>query len=408
MRSMVSLLALLTGMLLTAAHAQEIPVPFTETVAVQQALQHQPTLQAAQAQVGMAQARIGQARSEGHLQLSGNGLAAASSMRNVLAVPVIMPQALLQSQQRSSLDVNGMAMLPLYTGGRIHATIRSAQFSAAAAQAQLRAARVQIAADARTHYAQWQQSLAMQSVAEDTLAAQMKNAQVTQQLFAAGKVAQFDLLRAQAAQADAQQQVTNAQAEVTVARAQLAQALGVAMEALPMQPAEQPPAAPPVNALDTALARRPDLLAAQQAICAAQAALEARKAAYHPQLYAVGMVDALAPADMGKSTGVTVGVVAGVPILTGGQRKAEIGEDEQAILQANAERAALELQVRAEVIAADARVIAARKILRRLPHRCRRRSQPTPWRRRAMREERVPSWNCSTHSARRRKRGKIW
>ncbi len=129
--------------------AQEIPPALSEAAAVALALQHQPALQAAQAQAGMAQARAGQARAEGALQISANGLAAVSSMNSVLAVPVVMPQALLQSQDRSSLDLNGMAMLPLFTSGRIQALVRAARCTVAAAQFQVAAVRTQIACAAR-------------------------------------------------------------------------------------------------------------------------------------------------------------------------------------------------------------------------------------------------------------------
>lgn len=347
--------------LVTRVHGQDSSQPLTESAAVQLALRHQPALRVAQTQAEMAEARVGQARAAEALQISANGLAAASSLQNVLAAPDMLPQALLQTQSRSSVDVNGMAMLPLFTGGRLRSSIRSAQYSASAAQYQLATARTQIAFDARTRFAQWEERTALLAVTGDTLAAQTKNTTVTQQLFDAGKVPQFDLLRAQAAQAAAEQQVANARAEVIASRAQLAQALGVPAETLPDTAAEPLTAAPPLHALDTALLRRPDLLAAQQSIYAARATLAARKAEYRPQIYGVGMVDVLAPAEMGKSAGVTVGVIAGVPILDGGRRKSEVCEAEQGVQQANAELAVLELQVRAEVAAAEARVTAARQ-----------------------------------------------
>ncbi len=356
-RMWVSILAI--SMLVTAAMAQEAPAPLTEAVAVQLALQHQPMIRAAQAEAGMAQAQVGMARSEAALQVSGNGLAVASSMRNNLAVPGVMPQAILQSQDRTSLDLNGMAMLPLYTGGRIESTIRAAQLSAGASQYQVTATRTQVAAEARMRFAEWRQSLAMLTVAQDTVTAQTRNAEVTQQLFDVGKVPRFDVLRAQAALKDAQQQVANAQADVTISRARLAQALGVPATSLALTPADEPVPTAPANALETALARRPDLLAAQQTIAGAEATVNARKASYKPQIYAVGMVDVIAPADMGQSAGLTVGVVAGIPMLDGGRRKAEVQEARQAVTQVQAMRETLELQVRADVAGAEARVTAA-------------------------------------------------
>lgn len=342
------------------AFAQDIPQPLTETGAVQLALQHQPMLRQAQAEAGMAQARVGMAKSEGKLQVSANGLATASDMRNILPIAGVMPQALLQSQDKGSIDLNGMAMLPLTTGGRISQTIRAAELTAGASQSQVDTARAQVAFEARMRYAEWRQALAMQTVAQDTLAAQTQNAQVTQQLFDAGKVPKFDALRAQAAQASAQQQVANAQADVTTAQATLAQALGVPVETIG-QPADEAAQTPPENPLQLALARRPELKAAQQQINAAEATVKARKAGYLPQVYAFGMLDAISPADMGKSTGFTIGVGAGIPVLDGGRRKAEVDEAKQGVAQAQAARDTVELQVRADVAGAQARVTAARQ-----------------------------------------------
>ena len=103
------------GALITSAFAQDALPPLTELAAVQLALQNQPIIRTAQAEAGMAQARVGIAKSESKLQVSANGFAMASSMQNAFAVPAVMPQAILLSQDRSSLDLNGMAMYPLET-----------------------------------------------------------------------------------------------------------------------------------------------------------------------------------------------------------------------------------------------------------------------------------------------------
>lgn len=361
MQKILWITVLAISMAMTAAVAQDVPPSLTESAAVQLALQNQPMIRSAQAEAGMATARVGMAKSEGKLQVSGNALVAASSMRNAFAIPSVMPQAIMQSQDRTSADLNGMAMLPLSTGGRIKSTIQAAQFNAAAAQYQVAATRTQVAAEARMRFAEWRQALAMLIVAQDTVTAQTRNAQVTQQLFDVGKVPRFDVLRAQAALREAQQQVTNAQAEVTAMRAQLAQALGVSETTLPTMPAEEPVPDIPTNALETALARRPDLLGAQQTIAAAEATVSARKASFKPQVYAMGMVDVVAPGDMGKSAGLSVGVVAGIPLVDGGRRKAEVHEAQQGVTQAQTMRETLVLQIRADVASAEARVGAARQ-----------------------------------------------
>jgi len=360
MRKSLWMLVILAGFSASMVWAQEARVTLTESQAVTTALQNQPALRVARADAGMANARVGIARSEGQLQVSVNTLDTLSNTRNVFAVPAVVPQALLQSQNRSSLDLNGMAMLPLYTGGRIQQAICAASFSANAAQDQVAATRVQVAADARARYAAWQQATALQTVAESTVAAQSRNAQVVQQRFEAGKVPKFDTLRAQAELATAKQQLASAQAEVAATRAQLAAALGVPENANWVPAEEALPGMPP-KALEAALAARPEVLAAQQNVCAAQAVVCERKAEYSPQVYAVGMVDLFAPPNDGRTLGVTVGVVAGLPVLDAGRRQAEVQEAQEALARAQAICQQVTLQVRAEVSTAEPRASAARQ-----------------------------------------------
>jgi multidrug efflux system outer membrane protein len=126
-------------------------------------------------------------------------------------------------------------------------------------------------------------------------------------------------------------------------------------------PAEEEPLSMPLDALPTALASRPDLLAARKQVAAAKATVQARRASYRPQWYGMAMLDGLAPRSMDTSVGITVGVVGGVPLVDGGRRQAEVRETEQAVTRAEAVVGALELQVRAEVVTAEARAGAARQ-----------------------------------------------
>jgi outer membrane protein TolC len=249
-------------------------------------------------------------------------------------------------------------MLPLSTGGRIEQSIKAAELSAAAARDAVTDTRVQVAYQARAAFADWQAALAMERVAQDTLVAQQKQLVLAQHLLDVGKIPRFDLLRTQADAAGAQQQLANARAEISATLALLAQAMGVPAVAL-QAPAEEAPAGMPPDGLEAALSSRPDLLAARKQVAAAQAAVRSRRAEYKPQVYGMAMLDGLVPSVMGTSVGVTVGVVAGVPLVDGGRRQAEVGEAEQAVARAQAAVTVLEQQVRAEVLAAEARAGAA-------------------------------------------------
>jgi outer membrane protein len=337
----------------------EAPV-LTAQAAVEQALAHHPLLQVMGAEAGMASSRTAMARSEGRAQVSVNGYAGLSSMPSILPVPQVMPQAMLQSQDRASIDLNATAMLPLSTGGRIEQTIKAAELSAAAAEDSLTATRVQVAYEARAAFADWRAAIAMEKVAADALVAQQKQLVLAQHLFDVGKTPKFDLLRSEAAAASSQQQLTNARAEIATTIAALAQAMGVPEASLGV-PAEEEPLAMPEAALPTALASRPDILASRKQVASAQATLQARHASYRPQLYGMAMLDGLAPRPMDASVGITVGVVAGLPLVDGGRRQAEVREAEQSVTRAEAAVRVLELQVRAEVLTAEARAGAAKQ-----------------------------------------------
>jgi outer membrane protein len=346
-------------LMVISAFGQDVAT-LTEADAVKMALAHHPSLAAEQADANMASARTIAMQSEGKLQFSANGQTTFSTMNNVLAAPVL-PLALLQSQGRASLGINGTAMLPIYTGGRIQSNINSGKFAANAAKQEVAMVRTQVAYNARVRFSDWIQALAMLNIVNDTLTAQTKNTLVIQQLFDVGKVPRFDLLRAQAETANAHQLVTNSQADVIVARAMLAQALGVTVDTIPTSPAINETTINIEKSLETALKKRPDLLASGLNISAAKSALSALNGNYHPQVYAVGMIDATAPRNMGKSAGFTIGLIAGIPILDGGRRKAETNEVEQAITKANANHDVIELQVRADVASTEARVNAAKQ-----------------------------------------------
>ena len=337
----------------------EVPV-LTEQSAVDQALAHHPLLQVMGAEAGMASSRTAMARSEGRAQLSVNGFAGLSNMTSILPVPQVMPQAMLQSQDRPSIDLNATAMLPLATGGRIEQTIKAAELSAAAAEDSLTATRVQVAYEARAAFADWRAALAMERVAEDALVAQQKQLVLAQHLYDVGKTPKFDLLRSEASAASSQQQLTNAKAEIATTIAALAQAMGVPDVTLGV-PAEEEPVSLPVDALATGLASRPDLLAARKQVTSAQATVQARHASYKPQWYGMAMLDGLAPRSMDTSVGITVGVVAGLPLVDGGRRQAEVREAEQGVTRAEGAVRVLELQVRAEVLTAEAKAGAAKQ-----------------------------------------------
>ncbi len=131
----------------------------------------------------MARARVGMARAEGRLQLSLNALAVVSDVVNAVQVPATMPQAILLSQARDSVDLNAMAMVPITTGGRIGEGVHAADQEACAAESRSTSARVQAAYEARARFSEWRSALAMAAIADSALAAQQQETAVARQLY---------------------------------------------------------------------------------------------------------------------------------------------------------------------------------------------------------------------------------
>ena len=358
------ILAILLGLFMvlgsSLVNAQQAPVlELSEEQAVALALQQNPQLQAAQAQAAGAQARFSLAKSETALQITGTGVLGVSTMPGTIGVPGLMSGTTASVPGESGVQLGAMALYPISTGGRLQSSVRAAERQLAAMTSQIAVTRINLARDARVRYAECVEALAMQRVAEETLTAQQEATKVAQQYFDVGKIPKFDLLRSQADLANAQQRLSNATAEVVVTKAELASILAMPITAFETPEQHTVLTPPPTNTLDTALATRPELHAAQQFIEAMQATVQARQAQYRVQVYAFGMIEGGVTGDANRSLGMSAGVLAGLPIADGGRRKAEVQEAEQDVQYARAMRESVELQVQAEVIAAEARVAAA-------------------------------------------------
>ena len=170
---------------------------------------------------------------------------------------------------------------------------------------------------------------ALVGVAQARQDAEDEQVRVTQEKVKTGRLAPVDLLREQAEQADARQALLAAQNDAAQALIVLKTALGVSqasqialsdtLDAL-ASTATLPASLP--EALRRADTRRPELLAAQRQVEAAEGTINAVRGEYAPQVYGVAMGDLTAGRDIGRA-GYTVGITASLPLLDGGQRRAD-------------------------------------------------------------------------------------
>lgn len=170
--------------------------------------------------------------------------------------------------------------------GRLQGSVNSAQASAQATQADVASARLSAVGTLASAYFQLREADAEIELLRATVAGYERSLQIVQNRYAAGVVAQTDVLQSQT-------QLANARADtasVRQNRARFEHALAVLTGQVPagfeLPPAQWVPTAPdvPVGVPSALLQRRPDIAAAERAVAAANAQIGVQQAAYFPSI----------------------------------------------------------------------------------------------------------------------------
>ncbi|MFT3802056.1 MAG: efflux transporter outer membrane subunit [Burkholderiaceae bacterium] len=170
--------------------------------------------------------------------------------------------------------------------GRVRRNVESNEASAAASEADLRAAVLSAQATLVQTYLQLRISDAQRKLLEETVAAYERSLEITSNRYDAGVAARTDVSQAQT-------QLLNARAQVldlAVSRGQLEHAIAALIgrppSALSIRPTDEVPALPAVPAIvpSTLLERRPDIGGAERRVAAANAQIGVAQAAFYPTL----------------------------------------------------------------------------------------------------------------------------
>ncbi|MEO7719119.1 MAG: TolC family protein [Capsulimonas sp.] len=286
--------------------------------------------QRADAAIAAAAARGAQAQQKPTLSATAYGALGDSS--NILSsAPGVTPQNLFAVPPRGFADQNLTLMVPISTGGKIRGTIDFAQRQADAASLMTQATQLTIHQNVTEAYTTVLLSHELVSSAQARLDAEEEQVRITGERVTAGRSAPVDLLREQAEEADARQMLLSGQNDEQIAKVNLKAALAMSQD----QQIELSDtldallAAPPdasltqQEAIHKAEDQRPEIASALRQFEAAQAAVASAKGAYSPQVYAVAMGDAMAMQGGGR-TGYTIGLSVSLPLMDGGQRRAEV------------------------------------------------------------------------------------
>lgn len=322
--------------------------------AVHLALRDSPALQGSRADARAAGALVRSARADTRPQVTATTYLSDSTMNSILTTPpgVPGPGNIYGVPATKHADQDVMLMVPLLTGGRLAAEVRSARAGAAAAATDVRSMELDVALQVETSY--WQALFARQNVSafDERVRDADERLRLEQVSFDAGKIPRLDLLRAQAYSADANQSLTNSRRDADLALVDLSTAIGLPADAplvLTDSLGFQPETSAPAGRLARALDARPDLLAAKQRVQAAEAEVERTRALGRPQVYGVAMGDLWATSGSHRHGGATLGVTVGLPLWDGGLRRADREQAQARLARARADEAAARLRVESDV-----------------------------------------------------------
>lgn len=332
------------------------------------ALRESPVIRGAAAEIEAAAARLRMAQAMRRPGLSANTFASAGDAPNILyTVEPVVPRMFMTVPSGFFLNQNVMAMLPLYTGGRLRALVDRAGALRNASRAELETTRQEVALMARVAYHEAAARRSLIEVAEAALRATEERLRRAQLLAEEGRVPLVNVRREEAELASARQQLTNAQRDLEIALIQLSTVVGVGPESRLEPAASLEPQALEEDGLPgelselqaLAVEQRPELRAANQRVRSERLGVAAARGLSRPQVAGMGMADLGASSGNGLDPNVTVGAVASLPILDGGLRRAQVSEAEALRRRGVEERRRVTLQVGQEVATAFANLQAA-------------------------------------------------
>jgi len=250
------------------ATAAPAPGALSLAQAVSAALTTSPNARAAAQQLAQTQARLAQAQAQGRYQISLNSTVSGSNARPNQPPP----------SQETFVTVQNTLSIPLPLGPGPRLAVRQVTEQLNAARSQFEAARLTLAGQVSATYYDLLRKQALLAVARESQAQAARQLNDTRKRNRAGDVAQLDVLQAQVPVATAQAQTFGAQNDVVVARQTLNDLIGRPLDA-PTLVADVPGTATAISyTLDQArafaLARSPDVRAADATVRAAEAALQ--------------------------------------------------------------------------------------------------------------------------------------
>jgi len=330
------------------------PISYTQALALADA--HSIAIAQSRADAGVSRASVRSAKAQEGAAISATTYASAGDSSNILTgASSVAPQNFLLSSPKGFADQNITLMVPLYTGGRLHGAANVALEQSLAADENVKASMLASESSVAQAYLAAALQSSLIDVAQSRVSAELAQVAIAQDKVGSGKLAQVDLLREQAELAEANQSLLKAKNDAALALVDLKQALGVSqssdlsiadsVDTIPTSPSLPGSVK---EALDLALSRRAELVAASRLKAAAADQQGIVHAEYAPQIYGIGMADGTLQ-DGSTRAGYTIGIAASIPLYDAGLRKADEAAAAARVQRAQADAVQSELTVEHDV-----------------------------------------------------------
>ena len=260
----------------------------------------------------------------------------------------------ISGSDQTSLAANVQATKPIYTGGRVAASVRQAKAGISAADAQFEAAQQDLILQVVTAYMDVRRDRQSVSIRQNNVDVSAEQLRAAEDRFEVGVVTRTDVSLAKANLEGARASLAGAEAALESSLANYTFLTGL----VPGDFAPPPPVPTLPDTLESAvqlgLEVNPDMIAARHSERAAMEAIEAAKAQGRPSVNLVGTAqvqDSYGSRDTRTSS--VSGVVQGsIPIMTGGLVKSQTKSARLRRDQARRQIDALDRSIRAQVASA--------------------------------------------------------
>ena len=337
--------------------------------AVKIALKESPVVHGAVAEVSAACARLRAAKADRLPMVSANGFASDGNTSSIVASPAVVGPAMTTGIPSGRFsDANVMLMLPVFTGGRLNAMVANAKANRGAAQAEAEGVRQDVAIMTRNAYRAVIARRSVADVADTVLKRNQERLRFDSERLKQEQIPAYTIHRDEAEVAASLQDVTNAKRDIEIALIDLRTVMGVhpssaiviegtltyensdgLINSLLAADKASGVKSGVDGLLRVAERNRPELSVAGFNVEGSKASRSAAVGDFNPQVSLFASGDLMKEESMPSRGGATIGVMASIPIFTGGLRSARVDEARAMLQKQEAERQQIAQQVAREV-----------------------------------------------------------